>query len=240
MDMKKLKFWGATTPRGRRDEIVAAEKEEYGGMKLGSAFFGWLTAIGLAVLLTALASAIGAAVAASTDPARITPETLRTVGIISAVVLAIILFIAYFAGGYVAGRMARFDGAKQGFAVWLWAVVIAVVLALVAAVAGSQFNVLSTLNTFPRIPVSEGSMTASGIITLLVAALIALIAAVLGGKAGMKFHRKVDQVGVDYETGLTREAGSDREAGAVRETEVVRETDPDRERGAHREPWRDR
>jgi hypothetical protein len=223
--MKKFNIRGSTTPKGLRDEIVAAEKDQYGGMKFGSAFFGWLTAVGLAVLLTALASAIGGAVAANTDPTGITPETMRTVGIISAIVLAIILFIAYFAGGYVAGRMARFDGVKQGFAVWLWAVVIAVVLAIVAAVAGSQFNVLSTLNTFPRIPVSEGALTASGIITLLVAALIALIGAVLGGKAGMRFHRKVDQVGVDHGAGLDRdrEVGRDHEAGRDRDREAGRD-----------------
>lgn len=200
--MRKRIVGGSTTPKGQRDELVAAEKDRFGGMKFGSAFFGWLTATGLAALLTALASAIGVAIATNTDPSRITGQTLQTVGIISMVVLAIILFIAYFAGGYVAGRMARFDGAKQGIAVWLWAVLIAIVLAIVAAVAGSQFNVLSSLNTFPRIPVNEGNFTTEGIITLLVAAVIALIAAILGGKAGMNFHRKVDQAGIDHRYGL--------------------------------------
>ena len=227
--MKKFNIRGSTTPRGRRDEVVAAEKDRFGGMKFGSAFFGWLTAIGLTVLLTALASAIGTAVAANTDPAGITPETLRTVGIIGSIALAIILFIAYFAGGYVAGRMARFDGVKQGIAVWLWAVLVAIVLAILAAVAGNQFNVLSTLNTFPRLPVGEGTMATGGIIALLLAALIALIAAVLGGKAGMKFHRKVDQVGVDHEAGLDR----DREAGLDRDREAG--FDRDREAGLDRD-----
>ena len=40
-----------------REAVVAREKEEYGGVKVGSAFFGWLTATGTAVLLTALAAA---------------------------------------------------------------------------------------------------------------------------------------------------------------------------------------
>lgn len=193
---------GSTTPKGRRDDVVAAQRERFGGMKFGSAFFGWLTATGLAALLSALASAIGAAVASNADPARITDETMRTVGIISAIVLAVIIFIAYFAGGYVAGRMARFDGAKQGLAVWLWAVVIAIVLAIVAAVAGSQFNVLSSLNAFPRIPIGEGALGTAGIITVIVAAVVALLAAVLGGRAGMKFHRKVDQAGIDHQAGV--------------------------------------
>ena len=31
-----------------------------------------------------------------------------------------LIFFAYLVGGYAAGRMARFAGAKQGIAVWLW------------------------------------------------------------------------------------------------------------------------
>jgi hypothetical protein len=108
----------------------------------------------------------------------------------------VILFVAYFAGGYVAGRMARFSGAKQGVAVWIWAVVIAIVVAIVTAVAGAQFNVLGRLNSFPRIPVDEGTLTATGVITLVVVALISLVGAVLGGLTGMRYHRKVDRVGL--------------------------------------------
>ena len=59
------------------------------------------------------------------------------------------LFVAYYCGGYVAGRMARFNGVKQGVAVWVWAVVIAVAVAVLAAVAGDQYDVLASLNSFP-------------------------------------------------------------------------------------------
>ena len=37
-----------------------------------------------------------------------------------AVALSVLIFFAYLVGGYAAGRMARFAGAKQGIAVWLW------------------------------------------------------------------------------------------------------------------------
>ncbi len=49
-----------------RHTVVAREKDAYGGIKVGSAFFGWLTATGTAVLLTALLAAAGAAVGLST------------------------------------------------------------------------------------------------------------------------------------------------------------------------------
>jgi hypothetical protein len=188
--------------RSLREDIVAREKEEFGGMKFGSAFFGWLTATGTAVLLTALVTAAGAAVGLginvdaddAADAAAANPET---VGIIGAIALIVVLFVAYFAGGYVAGRMARFSGAKQGIAVWLWAVVIAIVVAIVSALGGAQFNILANLDSFPRIPLNEGELTTAGIITAVLVALVSLGGAVLGGLAGMRYHRKVDRVGLD-------------------------------------------
>ena len=48
---------GATTPRARRHDLVAAERQQFGGMKLGAAFFGWLAATGMAVLLSAATAA---------------------------------------------------------------------------------------------------------------------------------------------------------------------------------------
>src|SRR5699024_12584226 len=43
-----------------REEVLDRESDRYGGFKWGAAFFGWLTAMGAAVLLTAILSAIGA------------------------------------------------------------------------------------------------------------------------------------------------------------------------------------
>jgi MFS family permease len=122
--------------------------------------------------------------------------TARTVGLVGAITLLVILFVAYFCGGYVAGRMARFNGIRQGLAVWLWGVVIAIIFAALAAVAGSQYNVYAQLN-LPRIPVDEGDVTAVGLIAIAAAILTALVGALLGGLAGMRFHRKVDAEGLN-------------------------------------------
>lgn len=196
---------GAAVPVDRthtlRNDVLEREKSEFGGMKFGSAFFGWLTATGTAVLLTAVVAAAGAAVGLGTagtadkavDQAN---ANASTVGIVGAIALAVILFVAYFCGGYVAGRMARFDGAKQGIAVWLWAVIIAVVVAVLSLILGSQYNILGNLNSFPRIPLNEGSVTLTGIITAIVVAIVSLGGAILGGIAGMRYHRRVDRVGL--------------------------------------------
>ncbi|TQJ38837.1 hypothetical protein FBY33_0845 [Arthrobacter sp. SLBN-112] len=183
-----------------RETAVARQKERFGGIKVGSAFFGWLTATGMAVLLTALVAAAGTAVglASNTDVNEAVNQAAQntgTVGLVGIIVLLVILFLSYYCGGYVAGRMARFNGAKQGLMVWIWALIAAVVVAILGVVAGQQFNVLANLNSFPRIPINEGQLTTTGIIAAIVVAAVALVGAVLGGLAGMRFHRKVDRAG---------------------------------------------
>ncbi|WP_236014820.1 hypothetical protein [Microbacterium stercoris] len=180
-----------------REEVVAREKEEFGGMKFGSAFFGWLTAMGMTVLLTALVAGAGAALGlgAQMDPEEAMQENAETIGIAGAIAVAVILLISYYCGGYVAGRMARFSGAKQGVAVWLWAVIVAIVVAIITAIAGAQWNILANVNTFPRLPFNEGELTTAGIITAVAALVISLLGAILGGLAGMRYHRRVDRAG---------------------------------------------
>lgn len=183
--------------RAMRDAAVAREREEYGGVKIGSAFFGWLAATGMAVLLTALLAAAGTALGLATgvDVEDPTAGEVQTVGIVGGILLVVVMFIAYYCGGYVAGRMARFNGARQGVAVWLWALVIAIIAAVIGLIAGTQYDVFATVNVFPRIPLNEGALTVGGIITAIVAALAALIGAILGGIVGTRFHRKVDRAG---------------------------------------------
>ena len=190
----------ATDSHTLREEVVSREKEEFGGMKLGSAFFGWLTATGMAVILTALVAAGGAAVGLGVSgnvnqAAANASSNPQTVGIVGAIAIAVILFVAYYCGGYVAGRMARFDGAKQGVAVWAWAVAIAIVAALIGLVAGQNFALPPS--AMPTLPLPEDQATTAAIISAVVVAVVALIGAVLGGLAGMRFHRRVDRAGFE-------------------------------------------
>ena len=170
------------------DEVRRRQREEYGGLSWGSAFFGWLVAVGVATLLIALLSAAGAAVGL-TDK-----DDAGTIGIVGGILLLAVLAVAYYAGGYVAGRMARFNGPRQGLAVWLLGLVVTVLLALAGVLLGAEYNVLSGLN-LPRIPVDEGALTTGGLIVLAAVLVGTLLAAVAGGKAGSHYHRKVDRVG---------------------------------------------
>jgi hypothetical protein len=190
----------AAPPAGRAAEadrrldprsVLAREKEEFGGMRFLLAFFGWLTATGLAVILGAIAGGILAAVGSSNGSANSTTG-LQSLGIAGAIVTAVILFVAYYAGGYVAGRMARFSGAAQGVAVWLWAIIITV-LAAIAGAIGSQFGLFSQVGSVAQVPINGQTLTLAGIVGVVAALALSLVGAVLGGIAGMRFHRRVDR-----------------------------------------------
>jgi hypothetical protein len=188
---------GASATRGAPLDAVAAQRDRFGGIKWGAAFFGWLSANGLAVILVALLSAGGVALGLAqglntTDEAA---EQVETLGIGGAIAVLVVLFLAYLAGGYVAGRMARFDGARQGFATWLIGLIVVLVLAAAGVILGAQYNVLQQLN-LPRIPIEEGTATTAGVITLVAILLVTLLGAVLGGKLGERYHRRVDRAGV--------------------------------------------
>ena len=68
------------------------------------------------------------------------------------------LAVAYYCGGYVAGRMSRFDGARQGIGVWAIGLLITLAVAVLAVVAGSEYNVVERAN-LPRLPVGDETLT---------------------------------------------------------------------------------
>jgi hypothetical protein len=187
---------GATVTRGAARDAVAAQHARFGGIKWGAAFFGWLSANGLAVILVALlaATGVGLSLAEVDGVGDVPADPASTLGVAGGIALLVILFLAYLAGGYVAGRMARFDGVRQGLAVWLIGLLVVVVLAIVGTVLGAQYNVLQQLN-LPRIPIDEGTATTAGIVTLAAVLVVTLVGALLGGSLGTRYHRRIDRVG---------------------------------------------
>jgi hypothetical protein len=176
------------------DTVVAMrarQRDRFGGIRWGSAFFGLLSAIGLAAILLGIAAAAGVAFGLS-EINDVRKGTADTIGLGGAILLLAILALSWYCGGYVAGRMARFDGLRQGIGVWVWTLVIAGALAIAAVIGGSDYNVLQQLN-LPNVAVGDQSLTTGGWLTLAAAVVVTLIFAVLGGKAGDLFHRRVDR-----------------------------------------------
>jgi hypothetical protein len=176
--------------------VRARQREEYGGINWGAAFFGWLVAVGVAVLLTGILAAAGAAIGltqpSTASQAQSTSTT--TLSLAGAIALLVVLAIAYYCGGYVAGRMSRFDGARQGIGAWVVGLLITIAAAVLAVIAGSQYNVVDRAN-LPRLPIGDQTLTTGGAIATVAILLGTLLFAALGGIAGARYHRKVDRTG---------------------------------------------
>ena len=145
--------------------VRARQREEFGGINWGAAFFGWLVAVGLGALLVGLLAAAGAAVGLTALSDADATGNATEIGLGGAIALLVALAIAYFAGGYVAGRMSRFDGARQGLGTWLLGLVVTIVLAVVGAVLGSEYNVLERLE-LPAVPVGDSELATGGVLAL--------------------------------------------------------------------------
>jgi hypothetical protein len=111
--------------------------------------------------------------------------------------------------------------------VWIVSIVVTIVLAIIGAIAGSEYNVLGGLE-LPRIPIDEGDLTTGGLIFLIASVLGTLLAAMAGGKAGERYHRKVDALGAH--PGATRHDGVTPRDRAVDDRTVAH----DRETAARR------
>src|SRR3954451_8103458 len=193
---------GATTGAATVAEAREIQRERFGGADGTAIFFGWLSALGLAALLLAVVGAAGTRLGFATDvDSSDATSNAGTIGIVGAAILVAILLLAYYSGGYVAGRMARFDGGRQGFRVWLLGLLVTIAAAVAGWIGGAQNNVFQQLN-LPRIPVDEGDITTGAIITLAVVLIGTLLAAVAGGKAGDRYHARVDALAWDDDRGV--------------------------------------
>ena len=179
------------------DEVIERQRERFGGVKVGSAFFGWLTATATFAILTGLVTIVGVVLGLDVrNPmlfARELPLDLQAIGWIGVGTLLVLLFAAYYCGGYVAGRMARFSGAAQGIAVWVWTIAIGILLAVVGFVFG-RFDESTGVGVLGRIPIPEDLLTIAGIAAAVVLAAVTLGGAILGGVVGVRCHRRVDHV----------------------------------------------
>src|SRR5215207_2420867 len=185
---------GAPATRETVRDMRARQRAEYGGLNWGAAFFGWLVAVGMAAILLGLLSAAGTAFGLTDVSDAEAKANAETIGLVGGILLVAVLAIAYYFGGYVSGRMSRFDGGRQGFGTWVIGVTVTIVLAIAGALFGAEYNVLDALN-LPNIPIDNGTLTAGAGVALVAVLILSLLTAMGGGKAGERYHRKIDRFG---------------------------------------------
>jgi len=188
---------GAATPLlSQHREAEVRRREEFGGFNIGADFFGWLIAVALTILIASIAGAVAAAVGESLDVNRTDAEQQAgTFGLVTAIALLVILMIAYYAGGYVAGRMSRYDGGRQGMGVWLIGLLVTLVAVGVGYITSEEYNIFDRVD-LPTIPIPSDTLSGGGLITLAAVLIGTFLAALAGGKMGQRYHRKIDRVGL--------------------------------------------
>ena len=190
----------STYPRGYFE--AAEEREErlrdmYGGVDWLASFLGFVFALVAGALFSLVAGLVLAPLGLSLN---LEGGELGAAVITGLVLVAILVFLTYFFGGYVAGRLARFDGGRNGAMLLLWTGVAVLVLALVNAVLARflppevaegieslvQNNLLSAVGGLSGLGVI-------GIVILVGALLVALLGGFLGGRLGSRYHAEIDR-----------------------------------------------
>jgi ABC-type transport system involved in cytochrome c biogenesis permease subunit len=171
---------------------IAAAHDRFGGIDIPASLVGMLTGLAVLVLLGGL---VGAAVGAIGYQTGLSGENVEDISIASLVGGLVVLAIAYLIGGWTAGRIARYDGARNGLMTGVWTVVLAAALSALAAWLGSEYDVLANVELpqwFDR-----DAVTTAAIVSGVVAIATMLIAGLLGGLWGTRYHRLADETILD-------------------------------------------
>jgi hypothetical protein len=174
-----------------RDSGINVAHDRFGGMSLGAQLVGMLTAFATLLLLGGLWGAAVGTIAYQT--ANDNSATAVSIGAVIAGIL--ILFLAFLAGGWAAGRMARYDGGRNGLMTVVWFLVLGAILAALGVWAGSAYNVVANVN----LPNWFGNwwhssnVTTGAVISGIVAILAAFLGAYVGGQIGEHYNEKVDR-----------------------------------------------
>lgn len=185
---------GAESVERKGKERRETLRSRYGGFDWIATFLGFAVAtFFLTVLLgmvAAIVGSVGYQLGAEVPKVggSISGATQQLgIGALAGSILALVL--AYLIGGYTAGRLARYDGMKNGMGVVAWTILMVIILGILGALLGSKFNVASQLH----LDVNVSSLTTGGLISLAVTLLVMLISSGLGGALGAHYHKRIDQ-----------------------------------------------
>lgn len=185
---------GIRVDRTRRDVGVAEARRQFGGLDVLATIGGLLAALGTLALLGGLAGAIGTV---GYQLGEAGEDELSLGGLIAGIV---VLLVAFFVGGWVAGRIARYDGGRNGLVTALWFVLLAAGLAALGAWLGDRYDVFADLE-LPQWFSGDRTGVAA-VASAVLGAVAALAAGWFGGKVGERYHRRADAM-----VARTREGG---------------------------------
>lgn len=186
-------------PRGYYEAVEEREdrlRSMYGGVDWLASFLGFVFAAVLGALFALLGGLVLAPLGFSLDLGG----DIGTAFITGLVLVAILIFLTYFFGGYVAGRLARFDGGRNGAMLLLWTLGAALLAALAGGILSGFLpsGLSGSIRDFIQNDVLSaiGSLSQLGLVGALIAAgavLAALLGGFLGGRLGSRYHAEIDR-----------------------------------------------
>ncbi len=165
---------------------IHAARERFGGVDIPASLVGMLTALSTVLILAGLVGAAFGVVGYQTG----LEEDAQDLSIGSLIGGVAILFVAYLIGGWAAGRMARYDGARNGFAAGIWTLVFGAILAVLGAWAGAEYDVFENVE-LPQWFDSD-ALTLAAVASGIGAILAMFLGAIIGGFWGERYHRRAD------------------------------------------------
>ena len=168
-------------------------QELYGGVDWLASFLGFIFAADAGGVLSAIAVIV---VGRLELPLSFSGGALGTSAVTALVVLGVLVFLTFFCGGYVAGRLARFDGGRNGVMVVVWALVVAAIsLSVGPLLPGQIFSYLQSFVQSTLLPALDTltGMGALGIGILVGAILLMLLGGFAGGRLGARYHSEIDR-----------------------------------------------
>lgn len=176
---------------------LGSVKERFGGIDTPAALGGMLAMLGMLVFVAALIGA-GAGSLSYQLNAFDVDGNLQEIEVVGVVIAGLVVLMSAFVGGWVAARMARFDGAINGLGSALWLLALVAVFAALGAFIGQEFNAFQRAGLpdwFTQL--SADDVTAEAIIGAVVGVVLLLGGAVVGGVVGDGYNRKVDSALTD-------------------------------------------
>lgn len=171
---------------------IAAARDRFGGVDFPASLVGMLTALAMVVLLGGLVGAAVGAIGYQTGLSGDNVEDISTASLIGGLV---VLFASYLVGGWAAGRIARYDGARNGFMTGIWTLILAAILAGLGVWLGDEYDVLANVD-LPQW-FNEDAVTTAAILSGAVGAVTMLLGGLLGGLWGTRYHRLADETLLD-------------------------------------------
>ncbi len=181
-----------------RDYLEADERREahlrevYGGVDWLASFIGCIFAVLCGAVLLPLSGLVLGPLGFTLNFEERGIDTLIITGL---VVVGLLLFLSCLFGGYVSGRLARFDGGRNGAAMVLWGILLSVLLVFFGSLLpGTLFEFLQDFVNGSFLPAIRSliDLGFAGAGVIVGTLLVALLGGFVGGRLGNRYHTRID------------------------------------------------